>query len=101
MKEHSNNIKFPELIEQFQLSPHPEGGWYREVCRSHLRVERPDRQKRYNITGILLLLGEGDRSCCHRVKDDDEIWIYLQDAPLTLWRLDPEKRINQSEIGFI
>lgn len=84
--------KLSELIEQFELAPHPEGGWYREVSRSDLKVERGDGQKRDNITGILFLLGENDHSCWHRVKDADEIWIYLQGAPLTLWRLDPENK---------
>ncbi len=89
---HLKNNKLSELIEQFDLIPHPEGGWYREVIRSDLKVERGDRQKRNNITGVLFLLGENDRSCWHRVKDADEIWIYLQGAPLTLWRLDPQNK---------
>jgi len=34
------NSKLSELIEQFELAPHPEGGWYREVIRSDLKVKR-------------------------------------------------------------
>ena len=69
------NNKLSELIEQFELAPHPEGGWYREVIRSDLKVKRGDGQKRNNITGILFLLGENDQSCWHRVNGADEIWI--------------------------
>ena len=77
------------LIDQFQLSPHPEGGWYREVIRSDLTVKRSDGHQRNAITGIIFLLGKDDKSCWHCVDGADEIWIHLQGAPLSLWRLDP------------
>ncbi len=79
-----------ELIEQFELAPHPEGGWFRELIRSELTVQRSDGHKRNAITGILFLLGESDKSRWHRVNGADEIWIHLQGAALTLWRLDPK-----------
>ncbi len=82
------------LVNQFQLSPHPEGGWYREVIRSGLTVTQSDGHQRNAITGILFLLGKGEKSCWHRVDNADEIWIHLQGAPLSLWRLDP----NNNEI---
>ncbi len=79
-----------ELIGQFELTPPPEGGWFRELIRIELTVQQSDGHKRNAITGILFLLGKSDKSRWHRVNGADEIWIHLQGAALTLWRLDPK-----------
>ena len=73
-----------EIINKFKLSPHPEGGWFREIIRSKNHVTRNDGQKRNNITSIYYLLCKSERSKWHRVNSSDEIWIYLQGAPLNL-----------------
>ena len=33
-----------EIIKQFNLSPHPEGGWFREIVRSENSLIREDGQ---------------------------------------------------------
>ena len=50
------NKKNIELIKQFNLSPHPEGGWFREIVRSENSLIREDGQSRNFITGIYYLL---------------------------------------------
>ena len=77
-----------EIITKFKLSPHPEGGWFREIVRSENHVTRNDGQKRNNITGIYYLLCKSEISKWHRVNSSDEIWIYLRGAPLSLYFLD-------------
>ena len=47
-----------EIIKQFNLSPHPEGGWFREIVRSENSLIRKDGQSRNFITGIYYLLEE-------------------------------------------
>ena len=81
-----------EIIKEFKLSVHPEGGWFREIIRSNNYVTRKDGKKRKNITGIYFLLCKGEKSCWHRVNSADEIWIYLQGSPLNLWCLDEENK---------
>ena len=81
-----------EIINKFKLSPHPEGGWFREIIRSENHVTRNDGQKRNNITSIYYLLCENKRSKWHRVNSSDEIWIYLQGAPLNLYFLDDNNK---------
>ena len=66
-----------EIINEFKLSPHPEGGWFREIIRSKNHVTRNDGQKRSNITSIYYLLCKSERSKWHRVNSSDEIWICL------------------------
>ena len=80
--------KISEIINKFKLSPHPEGGWFREILRSEGHVTRKDGKRRNNITGIYYLLSKNEKSMWHRVNYSDEIWIYLQGAPLDLWSLD-------------
>ncbi|MEM7701455.1 MAG: cupin domain-containing protein [Pseudomonadota bacterium] len=66
------------LIEQLNLSPHPEGGWYRETWAA------PDLESgRAGGTAILFLLKAGEHSHWHTV-DAEEMWIWQAGDPLTL-----------------
>lgn len=59
-----------ELITRLVLSPHPEGGWYRETWRAATTDgERPAG------TAILFLLEAGQMSHWHSV-DASEIWLW-------------------------
>jgi predicted cupin superfamily sugar epimerase len=78
-----------QLVRLYNLSPHPEGGWYRELHRSALSVQRADGERRSALTLILFLLTAGERSCWHRVRQADETWQLLAGAPLRLWMLQP------------
>ena len=75
-----------EIIDRLNLTPHPEGGWYRETWKA----EAPDGA-RASGTSIYFLLGAGERSHWHRV-DAAEIWHYYAGAPLRL-------RIAETEAG--
>lgn len=67
-----------ELIEQLQLAPHPEGGWYRETWRG---PEGGDG--RAAGTAILFLLKADEESHWHRV-DAHEMWFWQGGDPLAL-----------------
>lgn len=66
------------LIAELDLSPHPEGGWYRETMR-----QAAPAGGRALATAILFLLEAGQRSHWHRV-DATELWLWHAGAPLTL-----------------
>lgn len=66
------------VSEALGLSPHPEGGHYRELWRDH-----PPAGERGAATSILFLLAAGERSHWHRV-DAAEIWLWQAGAPLLL-----------------
>ncbi len=77
------------LIRTLQLSPHPEGGWYREIFRSARTVQPMDgRPARAGLTSIDFLLTRGQQSAWHRVRSD-EAWHWLEGGPLRLWLLPP------------
>ena len=94
------NKSSSEIINKFKLSPHPEGGWFREIIRSKNHVTRNDGQKRNNITSIYYLLCKSERSKWHRVNSSDEIWIYLQGAPLNLYFLDDNKELRNIRLDL-
>ena len=65
------NRRVLELIERFNLIPHPEGGYYAENHRSPLLVNR-GQAARHAGTHIHYLLCGGESSCWHSI-DADEI----------------------------
>ena len=87
------NKKIIEIIKQFNLSPHQEGGWFKEIVRSKSLLIREDGQTRNYITGIYYLLDKEAKSAWHRVNKADEIWIYLRGDPLDLWCLDNDNTL--------
>lgn len=65
------------VIATLGLSPHPEGGWYRETWAGPLRQGRPEG------TCIYFLLKAEERSHWHKV-DAAEIWLFHAGRPLDL-----------------
>jgi predicted cupin superfamily sugar epimerase len=65
------------LIAALGLTPHPEGGHYREVFRD------ANPRGRAFSTAIYFLLKAGEKSRWHRV-DAAEIWNWYRGAPLRL-----------------
>lgn len=66
------------IITALDLSPHPEGGWYRQTWVAE-NTGRPSG------TAILFLLPRGEVSHWHTV-DATEIWFYHAGSPLILSR---------------
>ena len=64
----------PALAEQLDLTPHPEGGWFRQTWASPETVTLPDARVRPTATLIHFLLPAGEASAWHRVRSD-EVWL--------------------------
>lgn len=65
-----------QIVELLGLSPHPEGGWYRQTWTS-------GEDGRAAGTCIYFLLKAGESSHWHRV-DAGEVWHYYAGAPIEL-----------------
>lgn len=65
-----------EIIQKLDLTPHPEGGHYRQTWIA-------DEEGRPSGTCIYFLLQAGEKSHWHKV-DATEIWHYYAGAPLLL-----------------
>jgi predicted cupin superfamily sugar epimerase len=82
-----------ELITKLNLEPHPEGGYYREICRSaHLVTPADGRGPRAALTTIYFLLPAGIVSRWHRVAAD-EVWHLYEGGPLEVLSIDPDCRL--------
>ena len=66
------------LIEELRLSPHPEGGWFRETWRAPA-----DDGERASATAIYFLLESHQQSHWHKV-DAAEVWLWHAGDPLKL-----------------
>lgn len=86
------------LIERLGLAPHPEGGWYRQVHRSSLKVQT-SAGERTALTTIYYLLERDQVSRWHAV-DADEVWHFYAGAPLELFIYYPQvERLSRRELG--
>ncbi len=77
-----------KLITMHALTPHPEGGWYREIYRSNSPVETP-RGTRSALTQIYYLLEQDQVSRWH-VVESDEIWHFYAGHALELFSYNPQ-----------
>ncbi|AZQ62220.1 cupin domain-containing protein [Flammeovirga pectinis] len=88
-----------EIIQQLQLEPHPEGGFYAETYRSHKTVLLPEDKLERNVsTAIYYMLGKGDFSTFHRLKFT-EIWHYYDGSPVKLVEITPEGELIETIVG--
>jgi predicted cupin superfamily sugar epimerase len=77
------------LVSALGLSPHPEGGFYRETFRAALNVgaHPPGVGQRAASTAIYFLLPSGTFSALHRVRSD-EVWHHYDGDPVDLHTID-------------
>lgn len=73
----------PRTAEEFDLLPHPEGGWYRRTWASPVPVRVGDSATRPSATAIQYLLTAGQSSAWHTVSSD-ELW-FSHRGEMTLW----------------
>lgn len=81
-----------EFVRRLSLTPHPEGGWYRETHRSAQLVHSPEHGERAAFTSILFLLEAPQVSRFHRI-DAEELWNWHAGSPLHV------QVLAQGEIG--
>lgn len=92
-----------ELVRHFEMTQHPEGGFYRETYRSDGLIPAKALPPAYAgdrvySTAILFLLREGEYSHLHRIRQD-EIWHFYLGGPLRLIMLDPQGAIQEVTLG--
>ncbi len=85
-----------DLIQTLSLEPHPEGGWYREIYRSRMRIAAR-AGPRSALTTIYYLLARGQVSRWH-VVDSDEIWHFYYGAPLEIFAYDPDSEVVTRQV---
>lgn len=92
-----------QLVKQFELQSHPEGGFYRETYRASETIPRaalPDRFKgdRSHSTAIYFLIPKGKFSSLHRIQAD-EGWHFYLGGPLTVVQISPKGKVEKIVLG--
>lgn len=92
-----------ELIKLLDLTPHPEGGFYRETYRSRGKIPKALLPKDFSgdcayATAIYYLLIPGAVSRFHRLKTEEVFHFYLGD-PITWVILHPSGQKEQVTLG--
>ncbi|HAR20356.1 MAG TPA: cupin [Cytophagales bacterium] len=92
-----------ELINHYNLLPHPEGGFFRQtyVAAELISMEAlPERFEgsRSFSTAIYFLLPTGSFSAFHRIKSD-ELWYFHAGSPLIVHTLS-ERGHEQHHLGL-
>ena len=89
----SAGVPADRIIDALQLSPHPEGGWYRETFRDQTSAGRAAS------TAIFYLLAAGQVSAWHRVRDASEVWHFYAGDPLKLSLAPPDGPARSHVLG--
>jgi uncharacterized protein len=94
-----NSLGADEVIKALGLSPHPEGGFFRETFRAPASVAAPFAPvSRAASTAIYFLLRAGEFSAFHSVLSD-EVWHHYLGATLELHTIDRAGRHQRVELG--
>ncbi|QKS70523.1 cupin domain-containing protein [Paenalkalicoccus suaedae] len=76
-------------LNSFEMIPHPEGGYYKEIERSTDILTLEDGRVRPAYTSIHFLLTKESPSKLHRLKSD-EVWYFHDGSPLTVHMITPD-----------
>lgn len=92
-----------KLIAQYSLSPHPEGGWYKETYRSSNLISKSTlpsnfTEERAFSTAIYFLLEQGNFSAFHKIKSD-ECWHFYSGQTLLVYVINAEGKLDIIKLG--
>lgn len=80
-----------DIIQKYELQPHPEGGYYKETFRSEQKFNLKDGKERFLSTSIIYLLSKGEFSCFHKILGD-ELWYFHDGSDMEIHILDPKDK---------
>ncbi|RXK62123.1 cupin domain-containing protein [Lacibacter luteus] len=92
-----------QYVQQLQLHPHPEGGFYKQTYASSEQVaanalpERFAASRRFS-TAIYFLLSGTDFSAFHRIKSD-ELWHFYEGEGLEIYVIHPNGEGELLKLG--
>jgi predicted cupin superfamily sugar epimerase len=87
-------------VEKLKMSPHPEGGYYKETYKSTtaIRVGNDPETYRSASTAIYFLLVENNFSAFHRIKSD-ELWHFYEGRPVEIFYIDWAGEMHKIILG--
>lgn len=81
------------LIDQLDLTHHPEGGYFRETHRSTSKIPQNSLPNKFNrdrnyYTSIYFLLTSDDFSAFHKI-NQEETWYYHEGSSIKIHQISP------------
>ncbi|MGW9685829.1 cupin domain-containing protein [Flagellimonas sp. 2504JD1-5] len=91
------------LIKKFELTPHPEGGYFKETYRSAEEIEQYALPEKFSgtrnySTCIYFLLTSDTFSAFHKI-NQDEIWHFYTGSPLKLHIISEKGEYSEQIVG--
>lgn len=86
-------------IENLAMTPHKEGGYFKEMLRSEGELVTEHTKKRAYYTSIYFLLRAGNPSHFHRLKSD-EVWYFHTGNPLDIHIIHPTGDYEKVRLGL-
>mmetsp|Transcript_31159 Transcript_31159/g.54163 ORF Transcript_31159/g.54163 Transcript_31159/m.54163 type:complete len:170 (-) Transcript_31159:85-594(-) len=98
------SLTVQDLIQIYDLQPHPEGGFFKETYVSSHAVDVKANEfsaggTRWSSTHIFYLLPGGSRSKIHRLTLGDEMWHFYLGGPLTVAEMSPDGQVKETILG--
>ncbi|MGY6647319.1 cupin domain-containing protein [Wenyingzhuangia sp. IMCC45574] len=92
-----------QIIEQLNLLPHPEGGYFKETYRSTQSIPKASLSKEFSgdrnhSTAIYFLLTSDTFSAFHKI-NQDEFWHFYKGTTIKLHMISPEGEYSSVLIG--
>jgi uncharacterized protein len=87
------------LIQELNLQPHPEGGYYKETYRGEPRIKLDNGKERNSSTAIYYMLTNEDKSHFHKVLSD-EIWLFHQGETIVIYEIDEKGELITHLLGI-
>lgn len=85
------------LIQKYNMMPHPEGGYFKEIVRSDSKIDTQFGSR--NLHTSIYFLIEGDNfSAFHRIKSD-EYWFFHQGSDISIHVIDNNGNYQLLELG--
>ena len=92
-----------DFVAQYQLLPHPEGGYYKETYRSDAIIKKESLPEGFNgdrncSTAIYFLLEKDNFSAFHRIKSD-ECWHFYSGDTLLIYVIEQNGNAYTLKLG--
>lgn len=96
-------MQIEELVNHYNLLPHPEGGFYRQTYAASEQISKEALPERFDgnrnfSTAIYFLLPFGNFSAFHRIKSD-EVWHFYEGCALHIHVIHPNGDYECLKLG--
>lgn len=91
-------MSLEKYVSSLELTPHPEGGYYKETGRCSQKITSATGLEVPLFTNILFVLTQENPSRFHQIQSD-EVWYFHDGKPLTVHCIYPDGEYKAVKLG--